>query len=119
VIARHFNTQVDQFLKNPKENEAATAITNYLSLWASNHELLKPVIQRRPQLKEIESLSADLATIAKIGLEAVNFIGKNHNAQKAWHDNSIQKIRHASNPRGQAEIAVIKGIEQLVNNVKY
>lgn len=119
VIARHFNTMVDQYLKNPNEKEAASAITNYLNLWASNHELLKPIIQRRPQLKEVETLSADLAAIAKIGLEALNFIGKNHNAPKAWHDNSIQKIKHAGNPRGQAEIAVIKGIQELVNSVKY
>ena len=118
-IARHFNDLVGQFLVNRNDKAMAEAIRHYLKLWASNHSNLVKIIQKTPVLKEVETLSADLAVISKIGLEAIIFLEGDQKAQKSWHDSSMHKIQLASKPRGQTEIAMIKGIQKLLDNVKY
>jgi len=118
-IARHFNDLVGQFLVNRNDKAMAEAIRHYLKLWASNHSNLVKIIQKTPVLKEVETLSADLAVISKIGLEAIIFLEGDQKAQKSWYDSSMHKIQLASKPRGQTEIAMIKGIQKLLDNVKY
>jgi hexosaminidase len=117
-VARKFNALVDVYLENPNSKQISSEIKSYLKLWAVNHELLKAVIQKSPVLKEIEPHSAHLAVIAKIGLEAITYIENNQKPQSAWYSNNIAKIKQADKPIGQTELAMIKGIQKLVDKFK-
>ncbi len=118
-IARNFNVLVDDFIANQKDKTKAGEIKHYLTLWVNNQAALAKIINNTPALKEIDSLSINLATLSKIGEEAMNFIENDKVAQKTWYDNSIHKIKVAEKPKAQTEIAIVKGIRKLVDNVKH
>lgn len=117
-VARKFHMQVDQYLLDPGNAILVNELKQNFNLWAANHELLKKTIQNAPVLKEIETLSADLAIISKIGLDALTITEKNNKLTSKWKEESLAKIKQARVPRGQTELMVARDIEKLVNNVK-
>jgi hexosaminidase len=117
-VARKFNTLVEHYLLDPRNSAYANELKQYFGLWIANHELLKKTIQNSPVLNEIEPLSSNLAIISKIGLEILAPAGKTNKLSPKWKEESLLKIKQARVPHGQAELMVVKGIEQLVTNVK-
>jgi len=53
-----------------------------------NHDNLKPVIDKSPILKEIESLSEDLAAIAKTVCRPWTWLRKKRTADPEWLNRS-------------------------------
>ena len=85
--ARKFHKLVRAFLSTLEPDPKASAMSDkyenlhraikaQLSLWQQNHAALEPVIQSAPLLTEIQSLSADLARIAGLGLDLLTFWDK-------------------------------------------
>ena len=84
--------------------------------------MLQKTIQQAPALREIETLSADLAAVSQIGLEALAYI----NAKKQdneinpavpasnWYNTSLATLQAAKKPRGKTELMVVSEIEDLV-----
>jgi len=132
-VAREFRNLVKAYRAKPTE-QAATEITYWLNLWKNNHVLLQKTIQQAPALREIETLSADLATISQIGLEAVAYINTRKGISVAvdgkqpgnaistaaaapapnWYNTSLAALQAAKKPRGKTELMVVSGIEDLV-----
>jgi len=117
-VARDFNTLVDTFMKSNNNSKMAGELKGYLKRWANNHQFLELTIHENPSLREIESLSSDLAEISRLGIQALVFLKTNRHSKDGWRQNSLGQIKQAAKSRGQVEIAVIKGIRQLVENVK-
>jgi hexosaminidase len=113
MTARNFSKMVNDFIENPQRSRAEV-IKYWLDLWRRNHENLLEIIQRSPILKEIVTMSEDLAAISATGLEAVEYIYKNKNASKRWRKSSLKLIENARKPRGQVELMVVDSIEKLV-----
>lgn len=116
--ARLFRQQTAAFLKNPGDKDMADDLLKDLSLWKENHEKLLPVIRRSPVLKEIETLSLNLSTIARIGIEAVRLILDEKETDTGWLEESKKALESAKLPGGHAELTIVTAIEQLVENVK-
>lgn len=89
-----------------------------LLTWKENHTKLKPVIAASPVLKEIETISEDLAAVSDIGLQALELISQNKKADSKWVDESLEMIKKAKTPRGQTELMITSGIENLVKAVQ-
>ena len=113
MTARNFSKMVDDFIENPQKSRVEE-IKYWLELWHGNHKNLLEIIQRSPILKEIVTMSEDLAAISATGLEAVEYIYKNKNASKRWRKSSLKLIENARKPRGQVELMVVDSIEKLV-----
>jgi hexosaminidase len=113
--ARIFRKQVAAFVKGNRSKKAAEVLVKGLKLWKENHQRLLPVIKNSPVLKEIESLSRDLAKIGEIGLQAIEFILKGKRPGLGWVEDSKKILQEAKKPRGHAELMIVSAIEQLVN----
>jgi hexosaminidase len=128
-IARNFRRLVDEYLKESKARPVgwrrflsfgrkgrsahAAEITTWLELWQANHARLKVVIDQSPVLQEIETLSADLASIATLGLEALKYLEAGKTASQRWITGKRKVIEAAKKPRGQVEIMVITAVDAL------
>jgi hexosaminidase len=113
--ARLFRKQVAVFLRDKRSKKAAEVLVKDLILWRENHRRLLPVIENSPVLKEIETLSNDLAKIADIGLQAIGYILDGNKPGSGWIEESKKVLQEAKKPRGHSELMVVTAIEQLVN----
>lgn len=113
MTAREFHLAVERYLSYFRESDR-TEIVQTLVMWKEHHHQLKPYFRQSPVLREIETMSTDLAAIAKIGLEAVNFIAGGNKGPERWVKRSLRKLEAAQEPRGQAELVIVKPIETLV-----
>jgi hexosaminidase len=115
--ARLFRNLVDCLLvDHGKGNGNLEMIKNYLSHWKNNHAQLRQTIKKSPVLKEIETLSEDLSTMADIGLESFLYLENEHKADSTWVANSLEVLKKARSPRGQTELMIISAIEKLVRH---
>ena len=115
-VARHFREAVDRFLRDSGQERATIekSIRARLQQWKENHQRLLPLFGYSPVLREVQGLSQDLARVAEIGLQALQWLDSGKTAPRAWRDQSLRVLEEASAPRGQAELAVLEGIEKLV-----
>ena len=115
MVARHFRHLVDEWLEGQKnDSKKYEEIIFLLNLWKNNHKQLIPFIQASPILKEIESLSSDLSTVADVGLEAIEYLQNGKKAKSAWVDEKSEIIKKAEAPRGETELMILSAIEKLV-----
>ena len=113
--ARLFRNWVDSVLiQGTNGNGYAQKVKNYLKTWKDNHTQLSRTIKRSPVLKEIETLSSDLAALADIGLKSFQFLESEQKADSTWVKNSLEVINNARTPRGQTELMIIPALEKLV-----
>ena len=129
-IARNFRRLVDEYLNERKAHPAtgrrflgfgrkgrstsADEMIAWLELWQANHTRLKVIIDQSPVLKEIETLSADLASSATLGLEALKYLEAGKTASPVWIEGKRKVIKAARKPRGQVELMVTTAIDALV-----
>ena len=115
--ARIFRNLVEAYVNSGTKDAAAKEdIIAWLLLWSKNHDNLKPVIDKSPILKEIESLSEDLAAIAKTGLQAMDLAEKKRTADPEWLNRSWERLERAGRSRGQTELMIVGAIEMLVHS---
>ena len=117
-VARQFNMLMDTFLRQRTNVQIYNELKNSLKIWISNRKALEPVIRKTPALKEIEPLSANLAEASALGLVALNYFKSNKKAPDEWKQNALLQLKHFSKSKGQVEIAVIKGIRDLVDRIR-
>ncbi|MDD2716879.1 MAG: family 20 glycosylhydrolase [Candidatus Wallbacteria bacterium] len=114
--ARKFRNEVDHFLKS-KDQALALEITDSFKLWAENHALLLPVINKNPVLREIKPLSESLRKISLIGLDALKMIASNENCSQSWLKVRRKTLNESKKPRGEAELMIVSAIEKLVESI--
>jgi len=115
MTARRFRKLTDEFIDS-KKNENISEMTAMLQSWEANHDELERTIRVSPVLKEIETMSRDLSSISKVGIEAIEYVNKGKNATKEWIAESKATLDQAKNPRGQVELAILPSIEKLINS---
>ncbi len=115
--ARIFQNLVEAFVNSGTKDAAAKEeIIAWLLLWSKNHDHLKPVIDKSPILKEIESLSEDLSAIAKTGLQALELAEKKRTGDREWLNRSLEMLERAGRSRGQTELMIVSTIVKLVQS---
>ncbi len=115
--ARKFNDMVDSYIKT-KDESTMKEIISWLTLWKSNNKELSKTINTSHILKEIEPMSENLTKLAQVGLETLSLIKENKKAGTQWLTESNKIISDAQFPYGQVELAIIPGIQKLVDAVK-
>lgn len=115
-IARQFRKNIDAFIDGKRDQAFYNELEATLTLWKDNHPKLEPIIRHSPVLKEIETLSRDLATVSTIGLEALKHIMQGDKPQKEWISQSKAALEEAKKPRGHAQLAILSAIGKLVDS---
>src|SRR5262245_37424766 len=69
LVARRFALDAERFVQG--DRSGAAALKAHLTSWHTNHERFAQVASGTPQLEAALPISADIAALARIGLEAV------------------------------------------------
>lgn len=116
MIARRFTYLVDDFLKTPNPT-TVVEMNRWLLLWKENHSLLVKTSRISPIIREMDSLSEDLADLSVIALESIDAIIISRNQTLAWQENARKVVLRSKKSRGQVELMVIAPIEKLIEAV--
>ena len=107
-----FNLLVEQYIK---EGDTKDAIKSQLFIWVENHQKMKNLSMKYPEIKEVLPLSDDLSKIAILGIQSLS-ANKLHDAD--WQKSATSMIQEAAKPKAECEIKVIDGIMRLVSAAK-
>jgi len=110
--ARLFTRATAHYLAGDKE--AVKGMRVQLESWKANDAAMQNLIKRNPALQEVSTLSTDLASIAVVGLEAIDYLEKGKTPSAEWLDQSRDKIEKARLPRGQTCLMVTDAISRLL-----
>lgn len=115
--ARKFNSLVEQYLMR-KDEATYNQLVALLNGWISNSNDLKPIVESNPVLKEISPIIHDLENCSKVALDALKLIKKNKKTKEDWLTASNAFINEAKKHKAQMELAVVPGMQKLLDNVK-
>jgi hexosaminidase len=113
MTARSFGSGVDALLLQPSSPEG-DRVMNQLAIWQENHARLTETMKKAPAIREMESLSQDLADLATAGLQAAEAIQEGRKLGMEWGSSQQALIERARKPRGQAELMVVEPIARLI-----
>jgi hexosaminidase len=112
-VARHFNRAVDEFLADSSHVARRDELQAWLSSWRDNRDRLDPIIERAPDLREIDPLSRTLAELGEIGLQALAEIEGTAVAAPGDHTERLATIGRASKPVAEVELMIVEGVRKL------
>jgi len=111
--AREFRVAVDRYLAQPSPDQVAQLRTS-LAAWKGNDAKLQPQIQQSFLMKELAPLSADVAALSDIGLQALTYLEQKQPAPEQWRVQSLQRITDASKPKADLLLMIAPGVQKLV-----
>ncbi|WP_162257176.1 beta-N-acetylhexosaminidase [Phenylobacterium sp. Root700] len=82
LVARRFGLDVRALIGG--ERAGAPALKAELRMWRDNHVRFLKVAEGRPMLQAAAPVSADIAALAELGLEAVGFIEAGRRPKAEW-----------------------------------
>jgi hexosaminidase len=117
--ARQLRWKVDHLLEDRTENQAEDqaerdAIRRQLETWRENHAALQETFRTSPALAEIVPMSAALAEVSTIGLEALELLDGPDQAPEPWLRQRLERLEEARASHGQTELMIVEPVRALV-----
>jgi hexosaminidase len=112
--ARAFRKKTDLFLAG-RDPRLSLELKEMLTHWRDNHALVLALISSAPVLREVETLSLNLARACEVGLEALDLLSKGQARPAAWAEEKTNVLAEAAKPAAHAELAVISAVAKLVD----
>jgi len=113
-VAREFRKNVSIYCTT-RDTLLEKNIINYLHLWKTNHASFLELIKRSPVLSEAAGLSENLAKIANVGLQAIDYMNNHSSLPIGWKAESMQITKKAKEQGGRCDLQVVTAIEALVS----
>jgi hexosaminidase len=111
--ARRLRPLVDGLLADgPRFTAGRDALRATFAEWRRAGEAVASTAGRSPVLAEAVPVAADLATVGRIGEEALGYLGQQ--APAGWADAALAALDAAAQPKAQVEIVVIEPVRRLV-----
>ena len=117
MTARRFGILIDSLITNPVMEQRGE-IADMLRKWGNNDRYLQETIKISPILREIETLSRDLAIVSEIGLKAGNYYLSGTKPSDLWIERNLELLEKAKKPRGQTELMIVEPVERLVKALR-
>jgi hexosaminidase len=115
-VARRFSDDMNQLAASKFQDAAVESrIRAQLVLWRDNDGQLEPLLQNSFLLKELSPVSQNLAALAAVGLQALDFIDNGRAAPESWHDEQLAMIQQAAKPTADLILAVAPAVQKLVD----
>ncbi len=111
--ARVFAADVAAYLSDRSESRAER-LRNRLERWQANRAALAPVIDGSPMLAEIDGLSADLAAVAGLGLQALDALQNGGSLPQERVAEDVALLDRAAEPHAKMLLMVVPPIRDLV-----
>jgi hexosaminidase len=90
------------------------AIRKQLLTWRDSREELLPLLQKSALLKEDIPLAEDLSAVARVGLEALDYLGAGKPAPQAWVQEQIVLLDLAAKPHAELLLMIVEPVRKLV-----
>jgi hypothetical protein len=93
-------------------------VRQYLAMWKANDPLVKPTLERNAILLEIVPVSADVAKLSGIGLQALDYIENAQSPPDTWLTEQrtyITGLISNRRPPTEVVIAIAEPIGKLVD----
>jgi hexosaminidase len=115
-VARRFSDDMNQLAASKfKDAAVESRIRAQLVLWRDNDGQLEPLLQNSFLLQELSPVSQNLAALAVVGLQALDFIDNGRTAPELWHNEQLAKIQQAEKPTADLILAVAPAVQKLVD----
>jgi hexosaminidase len=115
VVAHRFAELVEKYIQSDYQDSATEGqMRSWLVRWQGNHANLNPLLERSFLLAEDQPLSEDLATLATVGLQALDSIGKKQPLPEAWRTEQLAVVERAMKPRANLLVMVAPSIQKLI-----
>jgi hexosaminidase len=114
VAMRTFRSELDRYLLAAPGGRDDAALRAIFTSWRDNHAALEPILTASELGQEARPLSRDLATLGRIGLEALDSIRGGAPARADWATRARETVMAAAPARAELEIAVVPGVAKLV-----
>lgn len=113
--ARRFSQMVDQFVGSGfQDTNAKSEIRILLLAWRDNDNELRPLPQTSFLLKELAPVSQTLSSLARAGLQALDYIDKGERGSDSWHKEQIAIFQQTEKPAADLFLAVAPAVQKLV-----
>lgn len=113
--ARQFRNMVDEMLAEvPTYATNKETIREWLTKWRDNNEKLRPILEDSNLLKEIIPLSEDVASLADVGLQALNYIENDQKPPQSWLEGLSSLLERPKKPEYELKIMIVPAIRKLV-----
>lgn len=114
--ARRFVVSVDAWLASAPKFHADDSLRAAMQKWKGNHAALGKFLLESANAQDAFSQSQDLSEIARIGLEALDFLQMKQGkvASSAWSRGAAAVIGRAQVPHAEIDLAVLPAIRKLV-----
>jgi len=107
-VARVFAERVDHLRAHHD------AVRKQLIAWRDSREELLPLLQQSALLQEDIPLAEDLSSVARAGLEALDYLDSGHPAPKAWVEEQTVLLNLAAKPHAELLLMIVEPVRKLV-----
>ena len=107
-VARIFAERADHLTANKD------AVRKQLIAWRDSREELLPLLQQSALLQEDIPLAEDLSSVARAGLEALDYVDSGHPAPKAWVEGQTVLLNLAAKPHAELLLMIVEPVRKLV-----
>jgi hypothetical protein len=112
LTAWGFKMSAEAYLKDAPRLGDGKSLRTWLNLWTANHKILEPLLEKAGMFSAANQ-SRDLASISKLGLEAMNYLDSGKQAPVSWREKAAKALVRSQIPQAEMEIAVIQPIRKL------
>jgi len=114
--ARRFDDLVNKYLAASCHDESAgNELRAQLVSWRDNDDALQPLVERSFLVKEIAPVSQELSVVAKIGVEAMDYLILSTPSDPAWRTDHSAALADLSKPKAQLLLMPLPSVQKLVD----
>jgi hexosaminidase len=114
--ARRFDDLVNKYLAASCHDESAgNELRAQLVRWRDNDDALQPLVERSFLVKEIALVSQELSVVAKIGVEAMDYLILSTPSDPAWRTDHTAALADLSKPKAQLLLMPLPSVQKLVD----
>ena len=89
-------------------------IRNQLTRWHDNSIVVKPILERYPNLREAVPLAEHVLDLSAAALEALDYIDQRRKPSQAWVTRQRQSLERAGVPQADLTITLVETLRTLI-----
>ena len=115
--AREFRKKMEKIIKT-KDKTLMEEFKSNLKSWIENHKLIEELARKSPVLQEVVPLSAALADLSSLGIEALDRLKSGKPADRRFLEKAQKTLEVSKKPQAECELAVWPAFDQLIKALK-
>lgn len=118
AAAREMETLVAAFFRAGPRGKRAPELSKRLQPLKAGHDILEKPLGRSPNAGQARGLSRDVSAVARLGLEALDWIERGKAPTIDWSRGARSQLQAAAVLQAELEIAILPAIRRLVRGAE-